>query len=146
MYKRQVLSDVVPALENFGFRVIDTIPTTLETAREQLGSVHDFVLALGAGQPLAEVLNHAPIIEDALTAMLNGAGEDDAFNRLIVGTGLSAREANWLRAFYRSLRQTGLNYTIGTAVDALMHACLLYTSLSSNPATTVSAATAILPC
>lgn len=125
LYQRHgslVLSDVVPALENFGFRVIDTIPTTLETGDLAWGSIHDFVLAPHGGQPLAEVLGHAPIIEDALTAMLHGAGENDAFNRLIVGVGLSAREANWLRAFYRYLRQTGLSYGMDTAVDALLSA------------------------
>lgn len=127
LYQRHgslVLSDVVPALENFGFRVIDTIPTTLE-GNEGLGSIHDFVLTLYGSNPLREVLNHAPIIEDALTAMLHGAGENDAFNRLIVGVGLSAREANWLRAFYRYLRQTGLSYGIETAVDALLGAPLV---------------------
>ena len=118
------LSDVVPALENFGFRVIDTIPTPLTSVNEDgvsesLGSIHDIVLALPTGQSLPSVLNHAPIIEDALTAMLNGAGENDAFNRLIVEVGLSAREANWLRALYRYLRQTGLGFSLDTAVDAL---------------------------
>ncbi|MDR6705663.1 glutamate dehydrogenase [Novosphingobium sp. 1748] len=125
LYQRHgslILSDVVPALENFGFRVIDTIPTTLESGDLALGSIHDFVLALRGGQSLSEVLGHAPIIEDALTAMLHGAGENDGFNRLIVGVGLSAREANWLRAFYRYLRQTGLSYGIDTAVDALLGA------------------------
>ncbi len=125
LYQRHgalVLSDVVPALENFGFRVIDTVPTMLDGRDEDLGSIHDFLLSLPTGQPLSDVLGHAPIIEDALTAMLNGAGEDDPFNRLIVGVGLSAREANWLRALYRYLRQTGVSYGIATAVDALLNA------------------------
>ncbi|WP_206242246.1 NAD-glutamate dehydrogenase domain-containing protein [Novosphingobium terrae] len=123
IYERKaslVLSDVVPALENFGFRVQDNVPTSLRSA--DLGVIHDFLLALPVGQETAPVLAHAPIIEDALIAVLTGAGEEDAFNRLIVGVGLSAREANWLRAWYRYLRQTGLNYSIDTAVDALMNA------------------------
>lgn len=122
LYQRHgalVLSDVVPALENFGFRVVDTIPTAVEGREEALGLIHDFVLTLSGGVALHDVLNHAPIIEDALTAMMHGAGENDAFNRLIVGVGLSAREANWLRALYRYLRQAGLSLGIETAVDAL---------------------------
>jgi len=132
LYQRHgnlVLSDVVPALENFGFRVIDTIPTALDGGELGLGSIHDFVLTLRGGT-LAQVLGHAPIIEDALTAMLHGAGENDAFNRLIVGVGLSAREANWLRAFYRYLRQTGLSYGIETAVDALLGAPMVTLGLA----------------
>nr|WP_227711266.1 NAD-glutamate dehydrogenase domain-containing protein [Novosphingobium ovatum] len=132
LYQRHgdlVLSDIVPALENFGFRVIDNIPTALEERpgghadpTDPLGSIHDFLIALPAGQAMATVSGHTPIIEDALSAMLNGDGEDDPFNRLIVGVGLSAREANWLRAWYRYLRQTGMTYGIQTAVDALMGA------------------------
>jgi glutamate dehydrogenase len=117
-----ILSDVVPALEHFGFRVIDNIPTTLSTRDEKLGVIHDFLLALPMGQDVAPVLAHAPIIEDAMIAVLAGVGEEDAFNRLIVGVGLSAREANWLRAWYRYLRQTGVNLGLETAVDALMNA------------------------
>jgi glutamate dehydrogenase len=117
-----VLSDAVPALEHFGFRVIDNIPTALTTRDEGLGVIHDFVLALPMGHEIAPVLAHAPIIEDAMIAVLAGVGEEDAFNRLIVGVGLSAREANWLRAWYRYLRQTGVNLGLETAVDALMNA------------------------
>jgi glutamate dehydrogenase len=117
-----VLSDVVPALEHFGFRVIDNTPTLLSTRDEKLGVIHDFVVALPRGHEVAPVLAHAPIIEDAMIAVLAGVGEEDAFNRLIVGVGLSAREANWLRAWYRYLRQTGVNLGLDTAVDALMNA------------------------
>ncbi|HWU03234.1 MAG TPA: NAD-glutamate dehydrogenase domain-containing protein, partial [Novosphingobium sp.] len=129
-----VLSEVVPALENFGLKVIDTIPTRLEQRRGQkqevLGTIHDVVIALPEvqgsnpqeGAQSAAIIGHTPIIEDALAAVLNGEGEDDPFNRLIVGVGLSAREANWLRALYRYLRQAGMSYGIATAVDALMRA------------------------
>ena len=32
---------------------------------------------------------------------------------------MGAEQANWLRAFYRYLRQTGMGFTIYTVVDAL---------------------------
>ena len=41
------LSDVVPVLENFGFRVLQEIPTYLTDAA--LGSIHEFMMALPAG-------------------------------------------------------------------------------------------------
>ncbi len=111
------LSDAVPALENFGFRVITEIPTELDDGA--LGSIHDFTLALPEGDEAAPLLERADIIEQAIAAVLNGNAEDDPFNRLVIGAGLSAREANWLRAFYRYLRQTGMGFTIYTVVDAL---------------------------
>ena len=114
------LSDAVPALENFGFRVLAEMPTRLDHGR--LGTIHDFTLALPSGGDAAAVLRLAPMIEHALCAVLNGTGENDAFNRLVPGLGLSQHEANWLRAWYRYLRQAGMHFGIPTVVDALLGA------------------------
>ncbi|MEO0462704.1 MAG: NAD-glutamate dehydrogenase domain-containing protein [Pseudomonadota bacterium] len=111
------LSDAVPALENFGFRVLTEVSTVL--AGGALGTIHDFRIDLPAGTDAAAVLSRADTIETAIAAVLNQDAEDDAFNRLVIDTGLSARETEWLRAIYRYLRQTGLSYTIYTVVDAL---------------------------
>ena len=111
------LSDAVPALENFGFRVLAEIPTPLDEGR--LGTIHDFTLALPEGDTIGPLLERAEAIEAAIAAVLNGWAEDDPFNRLVVGAALSADEANWLRAFYRYLRQAGVSFTIYTVVDAL---------------------------
>lgn len=123
LYQRHgalALSDAVPALENFGFRVIEDLPTELDQGR--MGTIHDFTLALPAGVEAPALLARAATIEAALADVLNGAAEDDPFNRLITTVDLSARAANWLRAWYRYLRQAGLNYSVPTAVDALQHA------------------------
>jgi len=111
------LSDAVPALENFGFRVLDEIPTALDRGR--MGTIHDFLLELPAGEPAAPLLDRADAIENAFAAVINGHGENDPFNRLVVAAAIGAQEADWLRAFYRYLRQTGVSYTINTVVDAL---------------------------
>nr|WP_166177957.1 NAD-glutamate dehydrogenase domain-containing protein [Altererythrobacter segetis] len=110
------LSDAVPALENFGFRVLSELPTQLVGGEQ--ATVHDFKLVLRGDDP-ADVLARADAIELAISAVLNGLAEDDVFNRLVVDTALESREANWLRAFYRYLRQGGLPFTIYTVVDAL---------------------------
>jgi glutamate dehydrogenase len=114
------LSDAVPALENFGFRVLAEVPTPLDKGK--LGTIHDFVLEPADGRAPAELLAQAPMIEEALRAVLNGAGENDAFNRLVPGLGLTSGEANWLRAWYRYLRQAGTHFGIPTVVDALQGA------------------------
>jgi len=114
------LSDAVPALENFGFRVLSEVPTHLGDA--SLGAIDEFLLTLPAGRDAGALLERAALIEDALAAVLNGAAEDDPFNRLIAAAGLAPREANWMRAIYRYLRQTGVSFTIYTVVDALVAA------------------------
>ncbi len=115
------LSDAVPALENFGFRVMTQIATAL--ADGALGTIHDFTLEIPAraqtGTDTAGILERADTIESAIAEVLNGHAEDDAFNRLVIDTALTAREAEWLRAIYRYLRQTGMTFTIYTVVDAL---------------------------
>ncbi len=114
------LSDAVPALENFGFRVAAEVPTFL--ADPALGSIHDFFLTVPAGLEAGALLERAGLIESALADVLNGAAEDDPFNRLVAATGLAPQAANWMRAVYRYLRQTGVSYTIYTVVDALVGA------------------------
>ena len=111
------LSDAVPTLENFGFHVLTEMPTELEEGR--LGTIHDFRLELGAGVTPQSLVERARAIEEAVAAVLNGEAENDSFNRLVPAVGLSAQEANWMRAFYRYLRQAGVGYTIYTVVDAL---------------------------
>ena len=123
LYQREgaiVLSDAVPVLENFGFRVLEEVPTALDKGK--LGFIHDFLVAHPADTTPDALLARADAIEGSLAAVLNGAAEDDAFNRLIVAVGLSAREANWLRAWFRYLRQAGMTYAISTVVDALKNA------------------------
>lgn len=123
LYQREgslALSDAVPVLENFGFRVMEELPTALDDGR--LAYIHDFLLACPVGTDPAAVLARSGEIEAALTAVLNGTAEDDAFNRLIVATGLAAREADWLRAWFRYLRQAGAGYGIATVVEALRNA------------------------
>ncbi len=114
------LSDAVPALENFGFRVAAEVPTFLTDA--SLGAIHEFRLTVPAGREAGALLERAALIENALADVLNGTAEDDPFNRLIPAAGLEPQAANWMRAVYRYLRQTGLAYTIYTVVDALVAA------------------------
>ena len=114
------LSAAVPALENFGFHVDTEMPTVLDEGR--LGTIHDFALSLSPGVDANELVARADEIERAIADVLNASGEDDVFNRLVTEAGLTAADANLMRAFYRYLRQTGMGFTIYTVVDALRRA------------------------
>ncbi|HYZ47944.1 MAG TPA: NAD-glutamate dehydrogenase domain-containing protein, partial [Sphingomonas sp.] len=113
------LSSAVPALENFGFRVVEEVPATLD---EGLGSIHDFLLELEEGQRAEDVMARAGVIEPAIAAVLSGAAENDGFNRLVVSNALRPEEAVLFRAWFRYLRQTGLSYGLLTVVEALRRA------------------------
>ena len=111
------LSDVVPVLENFGFNVIEQVPTPLDGGN--LAYIHDFHLGLRGGADSAPVLARSETIETALSQVLDGKAENDAFNQLITLAALEPRAVVWLRAWFRYLRQTGLAYGIPTVVAAL---------------------------
>ena len=114
------LSEAVPVLENFGFRVLEEMPTAL--AGGALGYIHDFRLEIGGEANLDLILGRVGEIEQAIACVLSGASEDDEFNQLTLFAGLDAKPVQWLRAWFRYLRQTGSAFGLVTVVDALRRA------------------------
>ena len=108
------LSDIVPALENFGFDVLEESPTALGDGNY----IHDFRLKLRGGE-IATVMARTSVLEGALSQVLDGAAENDVFNQLVTIAGLDPQAVIWLRAWYRYLRQTGVTYGMITVVAAL---------------------------
>jgi len=123
MYRRGgliPLSDAIPVLENFGFRVLAEIPIELEG--EAKAHIHDCLLELSDGVPLDEVMVRADVIEQAIADVLAGVAENDAFNQLVLYAGLRPRPVAWLRAWFRYMRQTGVAFSLITVVDAFRQA------------------------
>jgi glutamate dehydrogenase len=110
-----ILSDAVPALENFGFRVVEEMSTALDS---ELGHMHRFVLDLPVGAA-ANVLVRADVIETAIAATVADVAEDDGFNELLILADLGPRDVILFRALFRYLRQAGMAYSIPTVVNAL---------------------------
>jgi glutamate dehydrogenase len=106
------LSDAVPVFENFGFRVIEEIPTQLSTG----AFLHDFQVEAAA------MKGDTATIEQAIAEVLEGSAENDSFNRLIVEGVMKPSSVVLFRAWFRYLRQTGMNYGMATVVDALRRA------------------------
>jgi glutamate dehydrogenase len=113
------LSDVVPVLENFGFRVLEEFPTALSGGN---GYIHDFRVELGAEAEMELILDRAIEIERAIANVLCGSAEDDEFNQLVLYAGLGQQSVVWLRSWFRYLRQTGSSFGLVTVVDALRRA------------------------
>ena len=124
------LSDVVPALEHFGFEVLEEIPTTLGASRipgterddEVPAVIHDFSLKLPASVDELALIAHSAVIEQAIAAVLDGKAENDAFNELVLVTQTDPQAIVWLRAWFRYMRQGGSSYGMDTVVAALRHA------------------------
>jgi glutamate dehydrogenase len=113
------LSEAVPVLENFGFRVLEELPTELAGG---IGYIHDFHVEVGPEADLDAILERTGEIERAIANVLCGAAEDDEFNQLVLYAGLDTQAVVWLRAWFRYLRQTGSSFSLVTVVDALRRA------------------------
>ena len=92
------LSDVVPVLENFGFRVLEEFPTALSGGN---GYIHDFRVELAAGTDEQSICARRTEIEGAIARVLCGTAEDDEFNQLVLYADLDMRSVVWLRAWFR---------------------------------------------
>ena len=114
------LSEVVPAFENFGFRVIEEMTTPIDNGA--CGHIQRFVLELPAGGDAQAVVARADVVTEAIAQVLEGRAENDRFNELIVTAGLAPRSVVLFRALFRYLRQTGMAYGMATFAETLRRA------------------------
>ena len=133
------LSDVLPMLENFGLRVIDESPFKITCAEGALNWVMDFTMLHKASEKL-EMETAQTLFQDAFAKVWNNTLEDDAFNRLILGAGMTGRKVTILRAYAKYMRQTGSSFSRDYIANTLSNypkiAKLLvtYFDLRFNPA------------
>ncbi len=104
------LSDRVPMLEAFGFRVIDERTYTILPRDGVERYLHDMLLEPADGGQV-DVAARGAAIEEGLLAVWDGLAESDQINTLVTRTGLDWRETSLLRALSRYLRQVGISYS-----------------------------------
>jgi len=103
------LSDRVPLLENFGFRVIDERTYSVRPNNKSEQFIHDMVIKTDeADIDLSEV---APKLETALLATWEEKGESDGFNKLTLLAGLAWDDISILRALAHYLKQLKLGFS-----------------------------------
>ena len=91
-----ILSDVMPILENLGFRVLEQSSYTLSFTQHTQG-LDIFRVQDKKGLPL-NVREDATRLEAALLALLNHQAENDRLNQLVLA-GLNLRQVALLRAY-----------------------------------------------
>ncbi len=100
------LSDVLPMLENFGLRVIGETPYAVRCPEGSVSWILNFSMELNGKVPL-DFEAAQQLFQESFAKVWQGQLEDDGFNRLILGAGLTGREASLLRAFAKYKRQIG---------------------------------------
>jgi glutamate dehydrogenase len=104
------LSDVLPLFENMGVQVADERPYAVRPRDSEGVWIYDFGLVRrGDGDPDADDIREA--FREAFVKTWRGEVENDGYNRLVLGAGLSWRQVTVLRAVARYLRQTGSTFS-----------------------------------
>lgn len=110
------LSDLTPALEDMGLRVVEEVPTRLSGGEELF--VHDFgVLGQDDSQVDLEVCGRR--MSEALFAVWNRETESDSLLRLILVGGLDHTQIAILRAYRTYWRRVKPSFTVNYVNETL---------------------------
>ncbi|MFE7134986.1 NAD-glutamate dehydrogenase [Streptomyces sp. NPDC057638] len=128
------LSAVLPVLQRLGCEVVDERPYELRCADRSLAWIYDFGLRMphtgNGGDYVGDDARER--FQDAFAAVWTGQAENDGFNSLVLGAGLTWREAMVLRAYAKYLRQAGSTFSQDYMEDTLrtnVHTTRLLVSL-----------------
>lgn len=100
------LSDVLPILENLGFRVIAEHSHEVTLSEEQKIWINEFDMILTAVEIL-DVDKVRDIFQEAFSKVWVGDAENDGFNRLVLLAKLNWRETAMLRTYAKYFKQIG---------------------------------------
>ncbi|MFD8983317.1 NAD-glutamate dehydrogenase [Streptomyces sp. NPDC059564] len=129
------LSAVLPVLQRLGVEVTDERPYELRRTDRVSAWIYDFGLRmpLSAGNGDSYLGDDArERFQEAFAAVWTGDAENDNFNTLVLGAGLTWRQAVVLRAYAKYLRQAGSTFSQDYMEDTLrnnVHTTRLLVSL-----------------
>ena len=113
------LSDVLPTLENFGLRVHNHAPHKLSLDQQTVW-VQDFACELDSTVcPATDDALPTELFADAFRAVDSGQAENDAINRLVIGSGMDWRRVALVRTLAKYLLQTDLPFSQGYLAEIL---------------------------
>ncbi len=104
------LSAVLPMLENFGLRVIDESPYKVSSSEGTINWIMDFSMLHNTSNDM-DMEQAQGLFQSAFSQVWSSALEDDSFNRLVLGAGLTGRNVTILRAYAKYMRQIGSSFS-----------------------------------
>ncbi len=112
------LSDMIPMLENLGFRVVMEHPYLIRPEADGEVWMQEFQLSFSLDVNVdAEAVQGS--FKEALSRVWKGDAENDSFNRLVIGARLDWRAVAMLRLYARYLKQLGISYSQEFIADTL---------------------------
>jgi glutamate dehydrogenase len=108
------LSEVLPALSSMGVEVVDERPYQLDHV-DHPSYIYEFGLRYAPGMP-----DHMrEPFQDTIRAVWDGYNEIDGFNALVLGAGLTWRQATVLRAYAKYMKQGNGPFAVDYIEEAL---------------------------
>src|SRR4051794_16169348 len=108
------LSEVLPALSSMGAEVVDERPYQLDHV-DHPSYIYEFGLRYPPGMP-----DHTrEAFQDTIRAVWDGYNEIDGFNALVLGAGLTWRQATVLRAYAKYMKQGNSPFAVDYIEEAL---------------------------
>src|SRR2546426_402044 len=104
------LSDLLPLLENMGVKVTDERPFEIRPPDSAPVWIYDFGLDYGEEVEF-QADRMREIFQETFARVWRGEAENDGFNRLVLGAGLTWREIVLPRAVAKILRQPGSTFS-----------------------------------
>ncbi|UVW36290.1 NAD-glutamate dehydrogenase [SAR92 clade bacterium H455] len=112
------LSDMIPMLENLGFRVVMEHPFLIRPEGDGDVWMQEFQLSFSLDVNV-DVEAVQGSFKEALSTVWKGDAENDSFNRLVIGARLDWRAVAMLRLYARYLKQLGISYSQEFIADTL---------------------------
>ena len=112
------LSDMLPMLENMGLEVEEEQPSRIDRAGTSAIWLHDIGLRHTEGLDV-DPDRIGDRFRNAFAQVWSGVVDNDGFNRLVLGAGMSWREVVVLRACCKYLRQAGVGFSQAYMEDTL---------------------------
>lgn len=110
-------SRIMPVFSNFNCHIVEEMGHEITRTDGSIIWVHDYEIRMAFTPQDVEKLTQT--FETAFLATWNGLNEDDAFNRLILPQNADWRDIAFLRLVARYRRQSGLDPSEATQIEAL---------------------------
>ena len=110
------LSGILPTLSSMGVEVVDERPYELD-GLDRPTFIYEFGLRYGRALPD----NSRELFQDAVRAVWEGHNEIDGFNALVLGAGLTWRQATVLRAYAKYMKQGNSPFALDYIEGALLN-------------------------
>jgi len=124
-----MLSQILPILENLGFKVISEKPFAITPhGKETSIWLREFLLQTNGAQTpdIEQVKEH---LQETLKKVIYGEVEDDSLNRLVLISKLNYRDVVLLRSYVKYLKQVGISFGTNFVYDALINQSALTTQI-----------------